>query len=377
MTQFFTFEHLTWPEVASLARQTPLVLPLGSGYSLELLAQMLGNPERVGLLAPFPYGWSSSGLAVPGSVLAAYIGNLLESLRDDGFSRVYALVPPGLDLGLGASQLHLPAQASRLKLTPPAPADSEIEKVILIPVGHIEQHGYHLPLNVDMICINAVAQGTANSEPQQAYALPVMPYGVSTHRTAFAGTLNAGGRAFEDFYLAVLDTLIERGFTRFYLLSGHGGNSSFLVNVVKYAGERHLNAFIATAFLYLSGPQGVAALEALRDSKIGGMGHACELETALMLHLAPELVHMERVVDEIEFISTPSYYMDWVEGGALVANPPWEDDSRTGAYGAGSVATAEKGRIWLEAAVSEKIGHVHEIHEQYTRRIQRRNGKIT
>jgi creatinine amidohydrolase/Fe(II)-dependent formamide hydrolase-like protein len=82
---------------------------------------------------------------------------------------------------------------------------------------------------------------------------------------------------------------------------------------------------------------------------------------------------MERVVDETDFISTPSYYMDWIEGGALIANPPWDDDTRTGAYGAGSLATAEKGRIWLEIAIQEKVAHVLEIHEQQRRREERRN----
>lgn len=199
-----------------------------------------------------------------------------------------------------------------------------------------------------------------------------MPYGVSTHRSSFAATLNAGGRAFEDFWCEVVHVLVLRGFDRFYLMSGHGGNSSFLVNVVKYAGERHRRIFCATAFLYLSGPDGVAALEKYRDSKTGGMGHACELETSFMLHLRPDLVHMERAVDDVDFITTPSYYMDWVEGGALVANPPWDDDTLMGAYGAGSLATAEKGRLWLETAIAEKVQHVIEIHEQHTRREARR-----
>jgi creatinine amidohydrolase len=155
-------------------------------------------------------------------------------------------------------------------------------------------------------------------------------------------------------------------------MNGHGGNSSFLVNVVKYAGERYPQIFCATAFLYLSGPRGVAALEAKRQSALGGMGHACELETSLLLHLRPDLVHLERAVDETDFIITPSYYMDWIEGGALIANPPWEDDTRTGAYGAGSLGTAEKGAYWLQAAIAEKVDHVAEIHEQYQRRKERR-----
>jgi len=151
---------------------------------------------------------------------------------------------------------------------------------------------------------------------------------------------------------------------------------SFLVNIVKYAGDRHPHIFCATAFLYLSGPKGAAALEKYRESKIGGMGHACELETSFILYLKPELVHMERVVDEIEFISTPSYYMDWLDCGTLVANPPWEDDTSCGAYGAGSLGTRKKGKAWLEAAIEEKVDHVGEIIEQQNRRSEKRRRQI-
>ena len=207
-----------------------------------------------------------------------------------------------------------------------------------------------------------------------ATALPVFPYGVSTHRQAFAGTLNCGGRAFEDFWLGVIDVLVARGFNKMYFISGHGGNVSFLVTVVKYAGERHRRIFCATTWLHTSGKPGAEALAKHRRSARGGMGHAGELETAMMLHLRPDLVQMAKVVDETDFVSTASYYMDWVEGGALVANPPWEDDTATGSYGAGSVATAVNGKLWLETAVLEKVAHVQEIHEQQQRREARRMG---
>lgn len=373
MTHFFSYEQLTYPEIEALPRHTPLILPLGKGYPLNRLADIFRDTQQIGLLPAFPFGWRGSGLQVPDQLLRAYLLNLVNSLRDDGFLRIFILTPRGLDLGLGANQLALPLPRAR-SLPPNAlPPESEKDKVILIPIGHTEQHALHLPMSTDTLIIEAIASGTAAAIPQQAYTLSVMPYGVSTHRQAFAGTLNAGGRAFEDFWLSVIDELVTRGFNRFYLMNGHGGNSSFLVNVVKYAGERHRRIFCATAYLYLSGPEGVAALEKHRQSKIGGMGHACELETSLILHLHPELVHMDRVVDETDFISTPAYYMDWVEGGALIANPPWDDDTITGAYGAGSLATAEHGRLWLEAAILEKVGHVREINEQHQRREQRRS----
>jgi len=378
MTDFFHYDDMTWDAVAELPRDTPLVLPLGSGYDLDLLSAQLSNPPKVGLVPAFPFGWRGSGLEIPEQVFFPYVSNLLDSLRDDGFSRVYCLVPQGLDpqsifkISRLQSLLILPHTTHALPNIQ-LPPDAERGKVILIPIGHTEQHGYHLPLSVDTIIIEAIAKGTATILPTRSFALPVMPYGVSTHRSSFAATMNAGGRAFEDFWLAVIDVLVARGFDRFYLMSGHGGNTSFLVNIVKYAGERHRRIFCATAWLHTSGRIGAEALQKYRTSPIGGMGHACELETAYLLHLRPDLCHMERVVDETDFVSTPDYYMDWIEGGSLVANPPWDDDTKTGAYGAGSHGTAEKGRLWLEAAIEEKADHVNQIHEQHERREKRRN----
>jgi creatinine amidohydrolase len=360
----FHFEELTWPEISALPRDIRIALPLGGTLDLEMIAGLFHPSEAIGLLPAIQFGWPGSRLAVPVEIFTPLVRALVGNLLEDGFTNIHVLVPPGLRLDADIPVMAVPAQSLSL----PIFSTADTEKVLIAPIGHTEQHGYHAPLSTDTLIIEAIGKGTADAVPQEALCLPVFPYGVSTHRRSFPGTFNVGGRAFEDFWLAVVDTLVAGGFTRFYLMSGHGGNSSFLVNVVKYAGERYPQIFCATAFLYLSGPQGVAALEAKRQSPLGGMGHACELETSLILHLRPDLVHLERAVDETDFITTPSYYMDWIEGGALTANPPWQDDTRTGAYGAGSLGTAEKGKYWLEAAIQEKVGHVAEIHEQYRRR---------
>src|SRR5512141_3017602 len=97
MTTFFQYDEMTWGAVAALPRDTPLVLPLGSGYDLDLLTGQLSRPGRIGLLPAFPFGWRGSGLEVPEPILFQYISNLLDSLRDDGFSRLYCLVPAGID----------------------------------------------------------------------------------------------------------------------------------------------------------------------------------------------------------------------------------------------------------------------------------------
>ncbi len=175
---FFNYAEMTWDAVADLPRDTPLVLPLGSGYNFDLLGGQLGNPPRIGLLPTFPFGWRGSGLAVPDQVFMQYIVNLLDSLRDDGFSRVYCLAPQGLDPqsffmgGHSSSVLRLPnsfhnAMAFQL------PPDTERNKVILMPIGHTEQHGYHLPLPLDTIIIDSIARGTSALWLQAKASMPV------------------------------------------------------------------------------------------------------------------------------------------------------------------------------------------------------------
>jgi creatinine amidohydrolase/Fe(II)-dependent formamide hydrolase-like protein len=91
-----------------------------------------------------------------------------------------------------------------------------------------------------------------------------------------------------------------------------------------------------------------------------------------MLYLHPELVHMDRATVETDFVATPNYYMDWIEGGRLIANPPWTDDTRSGIYGDATGATAEKGKLWLASAVQEKTALLREVREQHERRSARR-----
>jgi creatinine amidohydrolase len=362
------YENLTWPEVAELPRHLPMILPLGKAYSESQIAQALNTDDYI-LLPALPYGWEGSLVNVGEAMLRQVVAGIFSAPNDEGFTNLIVLHQ-------GKENLHM-LGVHQLKIVPEnSPKETQLtaspKQVILIPCGHTEQHGYHLPMNTDTVIIGAINEGTAAAIPDKAEMLPSLPYGVSMHRDEFAGTFNMGGRVFEDFMLAVVAEFVRQGADRFYLTSGHGGNGSFLVNIVKYAGERHKGIFAATSFLHTSGRIAYPLVQQLRDSKRGGMGHGGELETSYLLHLRPELCKMERVVDEIEFISTPDYYMDWVEGGGLVANPPWGDDTATGAYGAGSLGTAAKGKAWLDVAIEEKVAHVLEIHEQQDRRLAKR-----
>ena len=208
----FCFDELTYPEIAALPRDTRLVLPFGIVPNSERLSAQIQASAPIGLLPAIPFGWPGSGVAVPAGIFEALVRNLVSNLLEDGFTDVHVLVPPDLHLGMDISQL----QWSDNAFLAPHFSASDLEKVVILPIGHTEQHGYHAPLSTDTLIIEAIGQGTARAAPEQALCLPVFPYGVSTHRRSFPGTFNVGGGAFEDFWLAAVDALVAGGFTRFY-----------------------------------------------------------------------------------------------------------------------------------------------------------------
>ena len=90
------------------------------------------------------------------------------------------------------------------------------------------------------------------------------------------------------------------------------------------------------------------------------MAHACELETSLYLAIRPELVQMDKAVREIPEWRSESVWMDWNDG-PLSVKGQWSGWTESGVLGDATVATAEKGRIWLEQAVKEVCDHIDEL----------------
>ena len=353
MTDTIRYENLTFPEVDALPRDILIVIPLGEMSDVDLIKRvqrhkrLASQPDRICVFPRVPFGFEGSAYAVDRKLFKRVIDSLVASIEEDGFTNVKVI-----------------RTSRRIQNLREVGSD----RVALIATGHTEQHAFHLPLNTDTLIIDTIARGVEAKLPDTIFRLPTFPYGVSMHRRQYPGTVTIDPRAWEDFWVEIVGLLCVRGLRMAYLINGHGGNHSFLVNVTKFCGDRWSEMFVATSFLHTTS----AELTQHRTSAIGGMGHACELETSYMLHLRPDLVHMDRAVDDVDFIATPNYYMDWIEGGALIANPPWTDDTISGAYGAGTQATAEKGRLWLAAAIDEKIGHVQEIIEQQRRREERR-----
>lgn len=378
------YADLTYPEIAALPREATLAIPLGAGpYDLDDIGRRLKS-ELLVVLPGIPYGFPDAGpgilagLGVGRGVFRRVLLGIQRELVKQGFKNIVLLDGHNARQLLSTDAFHLmeveTPGASEQEAAAPAPTPPSLNlagQIVVVSVGHTEQHGLHLPLSTDTIIVQAIAEGIASAAPDGVVCLPAWPYGVSTHTRQFPGTLNLGGRIFEDFFLAIVARLVQLKAELVFFSNGHGGNHSYLVNVVKHAGEQWPGAFVATEFLHTTGPE----LQALRSTPQGGMGHGCELETSYLLHLRPDLVHMDRARPEMDYISTPNFYMDWIEGGRLIANPPWTDDTRTGIYGDPTSATPEKGALWLRAAVAEKVELLAEVRDQHARRKAHRAGQ--
>lgn len=238
----------------------------------------------------------------------------------------------------------------------------EEDRVCLIPAGTLEDHGPHLPIDADTRIATEICRRTAEEAPDDVVLLPPVTHGYTPHHMDFPGPITIGWDTFVRYCVDIGTSLAHHGFKRILFLNGHGSNIPLLDVAARLVGLQHPDVLAASTF-YLSSEEGLRLVEEVRESGRGGMGHACELETSIYLALDPGAVLMDRAVDESSFPEGPHAWMDWSDG-PLKLMPWWSAISRTGVHGEPTKATAEKGRILLDAAVKECVEFVRELREK-------------
>lgn len=235
-------------------------------------------------------------------------------------------------------------------------------KVVLLPIGSTEQHGPHLPLDVDNFLARAVCVAAATQAPRELLVMPTIPYGYNEHALDFPGTIDVAYDHFISYCLDVCKSVIHHGFDRLVLVDGHGSNEHLCEFIARRA-TLETDALVAsTMWTNLA----IEAFEAVRESPLGGAAHACELETSAYLYLDPARVRMDMAQDHYGGAAggpgSQFLWADLTRGLSPVKLVRWTSTGTpTGISGAPTLATPEKGRTIIEGAAANLLAFTREF----------------
>jgi creatinine amidohydrolase len=224
------------------------------------------------------------------------------------------------------------------------------DRVVVAPIAACEQHSRHLPTFTDTILVTAVAEGVEQRLPQQVVLLPTLWLGASHHHLRFGATLSLEADSHVNVLCELLTPLLEDGYQRLLLLNGHGGNIDTLHMALRRLQPRYRDRILAGASYWEIAEKELAALA---EGPRKGMGHACEFETSMVLALRPDLVCREQVKDD-----PPND--DPALRGLYVAEDMWQRTDH-GAVGYPERASAEKGAVFLNAAIERTVEVVNAL----------------
>lgn len=245
------------------------------------------------------------------------------------------------------------------KLTWPEINDAiEMQKVCIIPCGSVEQHGPHLPLDVDIVCPTGIARGAGELLPGKILVLPTVSYGYTGHVMDFPGTINNHWEHFIDHVLDITKSLAYHGFKKILLLNGHGSNMPNLDLVARRTNIETDAECILTAWWNLL-TLDKEFMPRWRQGRFpGSCAHACELETSLYLYLDGDGVRKDLIRSEPASFNAEESPFNWVDlfaaGPATLVS--WTSSyTQSGVIGEAELASAEKGQQAYEEAVKQLV----------------------
>ncbi|WP_372740598.1 creatininase [Neptunomonas sp.] len=235
------------------------------------------------------------------------------------------------------------------------------EAVILLPIGAIEQHGPHMSMNPDVLIPQAISEGVAKQLENGLVAHPIS-YGYKSQVKSgggnfFPGTTCINGKTLIDMIRDVVVAYARHGNRKFVLVNGHYENSMFIVEGIDLALEHLRHEGINANVMLLSYWDFVTKdtiKEVFPDGFTGwDVEHGGVLETSLMLHLHPDLVNMDKVMDH-DPATFPPYDI-------FPSDQSWVPES--GTLSSARKATAENGKLLLDVCV---VGITESVKERFT-----------
>jgi creatinine amidohydrolase len=226
-------------------------------------------------------------------------------------------------------------------------------QVVILPTGSTEQHGRHLPLDVDTFLCEQVCLEAGRRAAGRVLILPPIGYGLNLHHIDFPGTIHIEPDVFIAFCLNITKSVAYHGFEKILIVNGHGSNTP-LIDLIARKTVLETNALCAATNYFALGYE---AFDQIRESE--RIAHADELETSLYLHLAPERVHLDRLEsgDDVRgrFLSSDS-----TSNYPVRFNDFWARWTQTGVHGDPRSASAEKGKLLFEVMVTRLVELIDE-----------------
>jgi creatinine amidohydrolase len=229
------------------------------------------------------------------------------------------------------------------------------DAIVILPIAALEQHGPHLPVEVDTILAETVAARTAQkalAKGQPVLVLPALWTGLSEHHMSFGGTITLDNATFAALVEGVVRSVLHHGFRRIVLLNAHGGNENALRTIVDDLTPKLGVPIVHLTYWYAA----AVAIAKILETQ-GGLQHACEAETAMMMAVRPDLVARERI--PLAKSNTTPDVRDVVGGGVYM----WRSvgsRSASGVIGNPEAATPEKGEALFDVistALADKLGN--------------------
>jgi creatinine amidohydrolase len=227
------------------------------------------------------------------------------------------------------------------------------DAIVILPVAALEQHGPHLPVEVDSRLGEEVAARTARKVAARGQAIVVLPVlwtGLSEHHMSFSGTVTLDFPVFSAMVEGVVRSVLRDGFKRVVLLNAHGGNENALRTITDDLTPKLGVPIVQFTYWYAA----AVAIAKILETQ-GGLQHACEAETSMMMAVRPELVAEDRI--PLAKVNMTPDIADVVGGGVY----RWRAigaRSASGVIGNPEAASKEKGERLFDAisdALADKL----------------------
>jgi creatinine amidohydrolase/Fe(II)-dependent formamide hydrolase-like protein len=225
--------------------------------------------------------------------------------------------------------------------------------VALLPVGALEQHGPHLPLDTDAFDAQYLAQQVAAAcRDPKPLVLPLVPYGVSYHHEDFPGTLSVSNDALGRYVYDIGMSAARSGVTKLVIVNGHGGNTPTLQFAAQMI-NRDAHIFTCVDTGETSEPDVQSIAETSNDV------HAGEIETSTTIAVRPELVDMRLARRFVRRFS--SAYLEFSGKRSVEWYARTRKLSRDGVLGDPTKASAEKGRRMWDIMIRNLVELVEDL----------------